>query len=177
MEVRALTEADLAAVQQFFSRVPEGDRTFFKEDVLNAAEVSRWASADRGRRLVAVEGSEVIGFTAVVPQHGWSSHVGELRLVVDPSRRGQGLGRQLARAALLEALSLGLSKIYVEVVADQTAAVGMFQALGFEAEALLRNHVRTRDGETRDLFVLAHSVDDAWSGMATAGIEEALTGS
>lgn len=59
-------------------------------------------------------------------------------------------------------------------MADQVAAIGMFEALGFEPEALLRDHVRDRRGALRDLVVLPHLVEGTWSGMATAGFEEAL---
>jgi len=62
----------------------------------------------------------------------------------------------------------------VEVVADAGSAIGLFQALGFEPEALLRDHVRDRGGELRDLVVLAHLVDGTWAGMASAGLDEAL---
>jgi hypothetical protein len=62
----------------------------------------------------------------------------------------------------------------VEVIADQTALIGMFGSLGFEPEALLLDHVRDRSGEVRDLMVLANSVDDQFSAMATAGITEQL---
>src|SRR3712207_9110185 len=41
----------------------------------------------------------------------WSDHVGEVRLVVSPSARGQGLGRDLARHALVEAVRSGLTKL------------------------------------------------------------------
>lgn len=176
MDVRELTEADLPALTRFFDQIPEGDRTFFKEDIGDPSEHARWVAADaRGRRFVAVDGDDIAGYVAVVPLTGWSAHVGEVRLVVDPARRGQGVGRTLARRALLASLELDLTKTYVEVVADQVPAVGMFQAIGFEAEALLKGHVRTRDGELRDLIVLAHSVDATWEGMATAGFEDALT--
>ena len=74
-----------------------------------------------------------------------------MRLVVDPEARGQGLGRALARWALLQALDGGLKKLTVEVVAEQEGAVAMFGGLGFQAEGLLRDHVRDRDGELRDL--------------------------
>ena len=56
---------------------------------------------------------------AVVPLQGWSSHVGEVRVIVDPAHRGRGIGRALARHAVLDALELGLTKLVVEVVADQ----------------------------------------------------------
>ena len=57
-------------------------------------------------RVIAVEDGEVVGSVAVVPLHGWSSHVGEVRLVVDPEHRGRGIGRALARQAVLEAMEL-----------------------------------------------------------------------
>ena len=111
---------------------------------------------------------------AVIPGIGWSDHVGELRLVVDPTRRRNGLGRKLAQLGLVEALRLGLRKVIVEVVTDQEATIQLFDSLGFEGEAMLREHVRNRDGEYRDLLVLAHAAQDMWDLMATTGIDEAL---
>ena len=111
----------------------------------------------------------------LLPQVGWSAHVGSLRLVVDPACRGKGVGRELARRGLLTSLDMGLTKTVVEVVADSAHAIGMFQAIGFEPEALLRDHVRDRQGGLRDLVVLSHLVEGTWSGMATAGFEDELS--
>lgn len=162
------------AVRRFFQRIPEGDRTFFKENVLADGTVESWAGDKDRRRLVAVDDGDVVGYLALIPEIGWSSHVGEIRLVVDPDRRRGGLGRALARRGLISALELGLAKVYVEVVADQTAAVAMFQALGFEGEALLRDHVRDRSGELRDLVLLAHATGDNQAMFAATGIDEAI---
>jgi len=160
-------------LEDFFRRVPESDHNSFAEDVFAPGVVQAWLQ-EPGRRLLALDGGQVVGYLAVLPLVGWSSHVGSLRVVIDPARRGQGVGRALARTGLLTALQLGLTKIVVEVVADAVPAIGMFEALGFEPEALLRDHVRDRTGELRDLVVLAHLVDGTWAGMATAGMEEAL---
>jgi L-amino acid N-acyltransferase YncA len=174
--IRPPTAEDLDALVEFFARVPEGERTFFKEQVLDRETVQRWLGDDRGRRGVAVDDGQVVGYVAVVRLNGWSDHVGEVRLVVDPGHRGRGLGRALARWALAQALDCGLSKLYVEVVAEQEGAVAMFGALGFTAEGLLRDHVRDQAGNLRDLVLLAHPVDDHWSAMASAGIDDALGG-
>jgi GNAT superfamily N-acetyltransferase len=174
MDVRAPDQSDVDALLAFFERIPEAERTFFKEPVLDRATVEGWLIGGRGRRGLACADGGVSGYVAVIPLGGWSDHVGEVRLVVDPDRRGQGLGRALARWALLQALELGLRKLVVEVVADQDSAVAMFSGLGFRAEGLLRDHVRDRDGELRDLVLLAHPVDDQWSAMSTAGIDDAL---
>ena len=77
------------------------------------------------------------GYVAVRPLPGWSDHVGEVRLVVSPAPAGTGLGRELARRALVEAVAAGLAKLVVEVVAEQGAALALFTDLGFTGEALL----------------------------------------
>jgi L-amino acid N-acyltransferase YncA len=163
------------ALLKFFAELPEGDLTFIKEEVTDPETVRSWAAdTSPGGRWVSVEDDEVTGYVAVRPLPGWSDHVGEVRLVVSPTRRGSGLGRELARRALVEAVSSGLSKLVVEVVAEQGAALALFTDLGFSGEALLRDHIRDRGGELRDLMVLAHHVSDTWSGMDTVGIAEEL---
>ena len=125
-------------------------------------------------RSIALDDGAVLGYVAVIPLHGWSGHVGEVRIVVDPAHRGRGVGQALARHAVLEALALGLEKMVVEVIADQAGLIAMFRGLGFEPEALLVDHVRDRSGELRDLLVLAHSVERQWASMAATGIAAGL---
>ena len=173
MEIRPIEPGDEPALTRFFERIPESDRTFLKEDVGDPEVLAAWVTPGPGR-VVAIEDGEVVGSVAVVPLHGWSRHVGEVRLVVDPGHRGKGLGRTLARRAVLDAMDMDLAKLVVEVIADQEALIGMFRALGFEPEALLIDHVRDRTGELRDLMVLANSVESQFAAMSTAGIVDSL---
>lgn len=173
MEIRHLTEDDGAAVERFIDRIPEGDRTFFKEDVGHPEVIEAWKRPGAARAL-ALDDGEVIGYAAVEPLHGWSSHVGEVRVIVDPGHRGMGIGRALARQAVADALRLGLSKMVVEVTADQDATVAMFRSLGFDPEALLADHVRDKSGELHDLLILAHSVEDASAALRTSGVATEL---
>jgi len=173
MEYRPIEPGDEPALARFFARIPEGDRTFLKEDVEDPRVVAEW-SRPGAARVIALDGGDVVGSVAVVPLHGWSSHVGEVRLVVDPGHRGRGVGRELARHAVREAVQLELSKLVVDVISDQTALIGMFRTLGFEPEALLADHVRDRSHELRDLMVLAQDVESHFASLATAGIAEQL---
>jgi ribosomal protein S18 acetylase RimI-like enzyme len=175
VETRPFTADDVGAVEAFLDRIPKGESTFFKEDITADGIVRRWAADTAARRILAWDGDEVIGYTAVIPGVGWSSHVGEVRLVVDPERRRSGIGHELARRALIDALHAGLRKLVVEVVADQEAAIHLFTGLGFTPEAILSNQVRDRAGEVHDLMVLAHDVEDVQSVIATTGISDELS--
>ena len=171
MEIRRIEPGDRAALERFLDEIPDADRTFLKEDVADPDVVAAWVLPGDARSI-ALDGGDVVGYVAVIPLHGWSRHVGEVRIVVDPDHRGRGVGQALARHAVLEALELGVAKLVVEVIADQQALIAMFVALGFEPEALLIDHVRDRSGELRDLLVLAHTVAEQWASMAAAGIVE-----
>ena len=179
MLITALRPEDGDALLRFFRELPEGDLTFIEEEVTDPDAVRGWARGEGGgSRWVAVDegpdGPVVTGYVGVRALPGWSDHVGRLRLVVAPSARGSGLGRDLARHALVQAVSGGLTKIVVEVVAEQGAAVALFSGLGFRGEAVLVDHVRDREGRLRDLMVLAHHVGDTWAGMNAVGLDDAL---
>ena len=190
MEIRPPTPEDLDALLAFFERVPESERTFFKEPVLDRATVEGWLTSDRGRRGLAFdEAGRVVGYVAVVRLSGWSDHVGDVRLVVDPQRRTQGLGRALARWALLQAVDCGMTKLTVEVI-DGSAMLVRNAGHGAEIHASVEENVgvepaggdesraastcRDHDGVLRDLVLLSHPVADSWSAMETAGIDDAL---
>ena len=176
MDVRPLAPELAAPLEEFFRRVPESDHNSFAEDVFEPGRMASWLTDSRAHRAVAVDDEAVLGYVAVLPLVGWSAHVGSLRVVVDPAARGKGVGRALSRHGLMAGLELGLTKLVVEVVVDAVPAIGMFEDLGFEPEALLRDHVRDKSGELHDLVVLAHLVDSTWQGMAAAGIEDELPG-
>jgi ribosomal protein S18 acetylase RimI-like enzyme len=173
IEIKQLEPIDRDAIERFIARVPEGDRTFFKENVEAPEVVDAWTRPGPARAL-AVEDGDVVGYGAVVPLHGWSSHVGEVRVIVDPDHRGRGIGRALARRAVIDAIDLEVTKMVVEVIADQEPTVALFRSLGFDPEALLTDHVRDQAGEVRDLMILAQRVEEQWSSMVVAGIADEL---
>ena len=149
MEVRPIEPGDEPALTRFFARIPEADRTFLKEDVDDPEVVAAWAGPGPAR-VIALDGGDVVGSVAVVPLHGWSSHVGEIRLVVDPGHRGRGIGRALARQAVLAAVELGLAKLVVEVIADQSAMIAHVPRAGLRARgAAGRPRARPRRRDPR----------------------------
>src|SRR4051812_50064864 len=110
MELRRPQPDDLDALLAFFERIPAAERTFFKEAVLDRATVEAWATGG-GRRALACDAGEGVGYVAVVPLSGWSDHVGEVRLGVDPPPRGPGTRPAPAPWGLLPAGQGGLGHL------------------------------------------------------------------
>lgn len=54
-----------------------------------------------------------------------------LTLAVQPSARGQGLGRRLVKAAAAHAATLGALAIFLEVGTDNQAALALYAGQGF----------------------------------------------
>lgn len=104
-DVRPLEPKDHRALAAFFARLPDGELAFIQDNVREPAALAALWSDDRGRRYAAVAGGQIIGYAAVIPRMGWSSHVGEIRLLVAPDYRRQGIGRMLARYAFIECAS------------------------------------------------------------------------
>ena len=138
------------------SRVPDGDRSFIDRNLLSQVAVAGWTQAVPERRLIAVDDDgTVAGIVTVVPGVGWTSHVGDIRLVVLPDYRGQGIGRRLAAGGQELAESLGMTKLMIEITATNTGGLAMFAAFGFAEEARLRGHVRDSTGTSQDLVLLS----------------------
>ena len=172
MELRPIQPGDRELITEFFVRVPERDRTFFNEDVLDPDVVEGILRPREGdlRLILVDDDGTLVGWLALFGGVGWSHHVARIGLVVDPAARGRGLGKQLAREGLLRGLQAGYSKLVVEIIAEERPAIGMFQAIGFQIEALLLDHVRDQAGKVHDLVVLAHHAEQAESELEAIGV-------
>jgi ribosomal-protein-alanine N-acetyltransferase len=68
-----------------------------------------------------------------------------LTLAVAPGARGRGLGRGLLRAAAIHAATLGAASMFLEVGADNPAALALYASLGFERVGLRKGYYQGRD--------------------------------
>jgi ribosomal protein S18 acetylase RimI-like enzyme len=94
--------------------------------------------------------------------------------VVSSDVRGQGVGRALSQETFALALSSGLEKLVVQMTVDQSGAIAIFEGLGFKAEALLRDHVKDRDGRNHDIVVLGHNVAQVRAQLEAYGLPGAV---
>ena len=173
-----MAPADEAAVLDFAQKLPVHDLLFLPRNISEPKVLAAWIKEiERGSitSLLAVKSGRVVGCGTIVRDpHSWSPHVGEIRNVVSPDVRGQGVGRALSQETFALALSVGLEKLLVQMTVDQTGAIAIFEGLGFKAEALFRDHVRDSAGQNHDIVVLAHNVAQVRAQMEAYGLPEAV---
>jgi len=173
-EVRRYTPAGSEAMLRFATSLSHEDRNFLKEDASDPAVLDRWAQPSDIDRFVAIQDGNVVGYVGIHPLGGWSSHVSEVRVLVAPEARGQGIGQRLVQTAVGVAVTDGKEKLVIEVVSDQEQTIGMLQANGFVPEALLADQVRDRQGQLRDLMVLSCKAGELASELELLGVGESL---
>jgi len=178
IEFRLMTRADETAVLDFARKLPVHDLLFLPRNISQPKVLSAWiGEIERGdiTSLLALKDGVVVGCgTLVRDSHSWSSHVGEIRMVVATDVRGKGVGRSLSQETFALALGSGLEKLSVQMTVDQQAAIALFESLGFKAEALLRDHVRDVDGKKHDIVVLGHNVAQVRAQMEAYGLPGAV---
>jgi RimJ/RimL family protein N-acetyltransferase len=178
VEIRMMAPADEALVLEFAQKLPVHDLLFLPRNISEPKVLAAWIKEiERGSitSLLAVKSGRVVGCGTIVRDpHSWSPHVGEIRNVVSPEVRGQGVGRALSQETFALALSVGLEKLLVQMTVDQTGAIAIFEGLGFKAEALFRDHVRDSAGQKHDIVVLGHNVAQVRAQMEAYGMGEAV---
>jgi RimJ/RimL family protein N-acetyltransferase len=169
LTVRPVKAGDQPALLAFYREMPREDRLFLKDDVTTESWADRFIrriERSEALSLVAETGGQIVAeATLYRPQHGWSVHVGELRVAVAPSHRRKGLATALAGMLVKLATDQGADKIVVEVVENQVPALRIFTRLGFQREAVLRGHVKDIGGARRDLLILSNDVSHIWAAM------------
>ena len=78
-----------------------------------------------------------------------------LTLAVAPEARGQGLGRALLNAAIVEAQRRGAGAIFLEVGTDNPAALALYAGLGFANVGSRKGYYGGRDASLLRLLLPA----------------------
>ncbi len=163
------TPGDGAGILEFYRSMSEEDRMFLREDVTTSDWLERFLGKLASGEAISVlgrVGGELRGEATLYRSlHGWSRHVGEIRLNVDRGTRGQGLGLLLVRHIVRLAIDAGIDKLVAQMVESQVSAIRTFTKLGFHKEAELRNHVTDIHGRRRNLLLYADDVSHVWAAM------------
>jgi L-amino acid N-acyltransferase YncA len=168
-----MSSRDAEAVLRFARSLDLHDLLFLRRDITQLDVVEDWLrdiESGEALTILAWKDDDVLGYGTIHRNAlGWSSHVAELRVVVAPQARSKGLGRLLTEEAFKSALRCGIEKMVARMTEDQKAAIAVFTELGFHQEALLAGHVKDLEGNTHDLVMMTHRVEDFQQGLVPEG--------
>jgi len=168
--IRPVTKADELALNDFFARIPSDERWFLREDVGDPLIMHQWIEhLDYKRCLPLIAENQVDGtIIANVRLHRRPSeclaHIAHLRIVVDPAFRNQRLGTWMLIDVIRLAMDMGIEKIVAEFVTGiEDAAIRAAYRLDFFEQAVLKDYVKDRHGNYRDLAVMVKTLHQDWS--------------
>jgi len=171
---RPMVPADGPALLDFARKLPQHDILFLRRDITKQEGIDKWVKdLEHGimYSILAEDADGICGYSIIhLTDLEWSKHMADLRVSTAERSRGIGLGRLLTREAFNMAMALGIEKVMARMTPDQQGARALFQELGFQPEALLKDAMKDRAGNYHDLLVMAVNVQTFLAQRSAYGV-------
>ena len=167
--IRPAVKEDEQALNDFFSRVPQEEQWFLRDDVGDPMLMRRWIDRlDYNRVIPLVAVNQEDGtIIAEVRLHRRPApclrHVAHLRIGVDPAYRNQRLGTWMLIDVIKLAMDLGLDKLLAEFIRGaEEAAIHAARRLDFFEHAVIKDYCKDRQGNYHDLVIMVKTLHRDW---------------
>jgi L-amino acid N-acyltransferase YncA len=160
--IRDATDDDWPAIYPIFDAIVREGRTYAYPENLSFDEArAYWMAEAPGRTVVATEADVVLGTATMGPNRpGRGSHIATASFMVGPDARRRGVGRALGEHMLDWAREQGYRGVqFNAVVETNTAAVRLWQSIGFEIIGTVPGAFRHVDDGFVGLHVMFHRLD------------------
>jgi RimJ/RimL family protein N-acetyltransferase len=163
VSVRRAVPGDAAQVVALASAVATEEEGWLLAD-------ARWRSVGDERRYIRalqrhpdaalfvaeLDTGELVGRLSLMRDpHPASSHVADLGLMVAMGYRRLGIGTALMEAAESWARESKIEKLELHVFPYNTAAIALYEKLGYEREGLRKEHYTRSGGRRLDVILMA----------------------
>ena len=167
LTLRPMVREDEGGLMEFFAGIPEEERLYLRNDVINPEIVHHWVENidyDKVLPILAIsENGAIVGnATLHCDGYSWNRHVGNIRLTVLPEYRRKGLARIMVGELFAHALTTDLEKIVAEIVLLQEDVRMAFNQLGFRTEAVLKDHHVDTRGTKHDVLIISNDINQLW---------------
>ena len=131
LELRPFRPEDGSAIVSFIRTADDAATWASLDDVpADAALLARWHEDADVHPFTFLVNGVLVGYGEVWVDRA-ENETELARIVIDPGRRGRGLGRQLTRLLAAEAARHGLAETWLRVVPENAAAIACYRAAGF----------------------------------------------
>lgn len=154
MRLRPMEPTDWPSVADIYREgIATGHATF-------NTEAPSWEEWDRSHlaacRLVAVDGSEVLGWAAMIPVSDRCVYAGvaEESVYVSERARGRGVGRLLLEGLIAASEGHGIWTLQAGIFPENTASIALHERLGFRLVGRRERLGKMASGQWRDVLML-----------------------
>lgn len=162
--VRPLLAEDCEFLKKFFSTIPREDLLIYKDDVTKWESLEDWfldPNYEKEVELLTLKKKEVIAKGSLHAQGLYWPHAAEVKLVVHPEYRGNGIGSYMFNLLLYEGLKNHFQKIIVRYIPDNVSFTKILGHYGFEPETVLNYYVLDETtNEQKDLVIASYDLQD-----------------
>lgn len=161
MKIRLAADADRDAVLKIFREIVSAGDTYALDPHISRADALALWFAPGTRTYVAEHPDCGVAGTYILRpnQSGAGSHVANAGFMVLATARGKGIGRAMAEHCLGEARRFGFRAMQFNyVISTNTAAIRLWQDLGFEIVGTLPGAFRHSEKGYVDVFVMYRSL-------------------
>jgi len=163
--IRPMTPDDWPRVRAIYLQgIATGNSTF-------ETGAPEWDAWDAGHladpRLIAADGSEIVGWAALSPvsKRAVYAGVGDVSVYVADEARGRGVGRRLLEGLIAESERHGLWTLQAGIFPENLASLALHQACGFRVVGC-RERIGAMGDRWRDVMLLERR-----SGVTGTGAE------
>ena len=125
----------------------------------SAADIAELLSGPGGFGVAATDSGDLA--QAFILARAIAGEAEILTLAVTPASRRQGLARALVEAAAGVAASLSAESLFLEVAADNDAAIGLYRAAGFEEVGRRRGYYSRKAAPAIDALIMRRGLNSA----------------
>lgn len=157
--IRTYGAMDLPEMTAIWNEVVEAGNAFPQEAPLTIAEAERFFAAQSRTSVACLDGS-IAGLSILHPNNvGRCGHIANASYAVASRFRGRGVGEALVRDCLQNGRQYGFRVLqFNAVVATNTAAIKLYEKLGFTRLGIIPGGFRDKHGEFLDIYPYFHTL-------------------
>ena len=157
--LRPMTQCDEDKLYRFFVSLPESDRRYLRNETVDRLLIESWCRNLDYEKVLPIlaekKGALIANGTLHRQTHGWSKHIGEIRMTIASEYQQRGIGNMLTKEITYLARKLNVERLMARVVTSRDYVINLFELNGFKQIATLKNFVKSVvDNSYRDIAIL-----------------------
>jgi N-acetylglutamate synthase-like GNAT family acetyltransferase len=162
--LRPMNKQDEDGLYRFFVSLAESDRKYLRNDTQSRVLIEKWCRELNYEKVLPIlaekDGKIIANATLHRESHGWSKHIGEIRMTISPEYQQKGMSSLLVNEIVGLAGEAGLAKVTAWVVASRDYVIKLFEQNGFTPISTLKNYVKSiHDKSYKDVVILVKDLE------------------